>query len=188
MAAPMSFPALWTTTADDDRPRAAASPLTEQLLCAEEPRLRRLVHRLLGWRARTADLDDLVQDVLLRAWRARDGFRGEAQVSTWLCRIALGLVHDHARRQARHRRLFGWLLPAEPAAPTVDDNHEPLDRTRQAMQWLAHADREVLVLRYLEQRGIDEIAALLGISRPAVDARLSRARQRLRERLATEAP
>ena len=192
MSQPMLLPALWTNTADD-RPREAQGSITAAALCAEQPRLRRLVHRLLGWRARAADLDDLVQDVLLRAWRARDGFRGDAQLATWLCRIALGLVHDHARRQARHRRLFGWLLPAEPPAPIADDpipheHDEPLDRTRQAMQLLAHADREVLVLRYLEQRDIDDIAVLRGISRAAIDARLSRARQRLRERLATEAP
>jgi RNA polymerase sigma factor (sigma-70 family) len=45
---------------------------------------------------------------------------------------------------------------------------------------LAHQDREVLVLRYLENRDIPKIAELLGCRRAAVDARLSRARKRLR--------
>lgn len=161
-------------------------PLRAETLCAEAPRLRRLVHRLLGWRGTAHDLDDLVQDVLLLAWRHRANFRGDATLATWLVRIALRTVQNHARRQAVRRRLFAW-FPTEPPVPEPPPT-DHLDRTRAAMQRLPHRDREVLVLRYLEQRPIDEVAALLGRSRAAVDARLSRARARLRELLAEEEP
>lgn len=177
----MPFPALLTA---EDLPRAEAPTtggLTEAALCAEAPRLRRLLHRLLAWRGSGHDLDDVLQDVLLKAWRARASFRGDAQLSTWLARIAITTAQSHARRTALHRRLFGWLLP-DVASPASDGN-EPLDATLLAMQQLPHADREVLVLRYLEQRDIADIATLLGCSRAAVDARLSRARSRLRQDL-----
>src|SRR5262249_50747094 len=150
------------------------------------PRLRRLVHRLLGWRARAGELDDVVQDVLLKAWRHQSSFRGEAALSTWLTRIAIHQVHDHVKKANLRRALFGWLLPEPPAtsADALADDGWP--RTQRAMQRLAHADREVLVLRYLEQRDIPEIADLLRCSRAAVDARLSRARTRLRAELGLE--
>ena len=158
-------------------------------LCAEAPRLRRLVHRLLGWRTSAHELDDVVQDVLLKAWHHHASFRGEAALATWLTRIAIHQARDHARKTRLRRALFGWLVPfAEPASRTADDACEaPLDRTRRALQQLAADDREVLVLRYLEQRDIAEIALLLAISRAAVDARLSRARARLRVKLGLEA-
>lgn len=178
MGAPMPFPALLTT---DDLPRThapTAAALTPETLCAEAPRLRRLLHRLLAWRGSGADLDDVLQDVLLKAWRARTTFRGDAQLATWLTRIAITTAQTHARRAALRQRLFGWLLP-DVAVPTADAN-EPLDATLTAMRCLPHADREVLVLRYLEQRDVAEIATVLGCSRAAVDARLSRARSRLR--------
>jgi DNA-directed RNA polymerase specialized sigma24 family protein len=95
------------------------------------------------------------------------------------------------RKASLRRALFGWLLP-EPPAPAIDDHGDDATaddgwpRTQRAMRRLAHADREVLVLRYLEQRDIPAIADLLACSRAAVDARLSRARARLRAELGLE--
>ncbi len=168
---------------------ASAAHLTAAL-CAEAPRLRRLAHRLLGWRSSAHELDDVVQDVLLKAWRHQHSFRGDSSLATWLVRITIRTAHDHVRKGNRRSRLFAWfgMSHQEPAAPTIGDDHEePIDRTQRAMRQLAHQDREVLVLRYLEQREILDIAELLGITRPALDARLSRARSRLRACLGLEA-
>lgn len=177
---------------DEPRPRPSTAASGEadfhRTLCAEAPRLRRLVHRLLGFTASAGDLDDVVQDALLAACRHRDGFRGEARLSTWLTRIALRKAHDFARRERLRRRLFAWLpggraehLADPPAGAEGPD--ERLLPARLALQQLDHKDREVLVLRYLEDRPIVAIAELLGCTRAAIDARLSRARQRLRARL-----
>jgi RNA polymerase sigma-70 factor (ECF subfamily) len=193
-ARPMNLPTLLATHRSRADAAAPATPDLASALCAEAPRLRRLVHRLLGWRARAGELDDVVQDVLLKAWRHQRSFRGDAALSTWLTRIAIHQVHDHVRKANLRRTLFGWLLPEPPAPADGDDDGSGGDapagdgwpRTQRAMQRLAHADREVLVLRYLEQRDIPEIAGLLGCSRAALDARLSRARTRLRAELGLE--
>lgn len=170
---------------------ARAAPAFADHLCAEAPRLRRLVHRLLGWSARAADVDDVVQEALLAAWRHRTTFRGDANLATWLVRITIRKARNHARAASVHRRVFGWWMrdAVEPAAPAGETSHpldERLDTTHVAMRALRHADREVLVLRYLEQRDVEQIARVLGCSRAAVDARLTRARRRLRERLGLE--
>lgn len=166
-------------------PAAAATWATGSgTLLTLEPQVRRLVHRLLGWPS-AQDVEDVVQEVLLSAWRHRTSFRGDASVATWLFRIAVRKAQGHARWAAVRRRWFG--APAIAGdhlpAPTADCPSELADdvrAVRSAMAGLSHRDREVLVLRYLENRGVDEVAALLGISRAATDARLSRARARLR--------
>ncbi len=173
-------------------PKAPATPTHSspavQALTAEAPQLRRLVHRLLGWPARASEVDDVVQETLLAAWRHRESFRGDAAWTTWLHRIALRKAQNHTRAAAVRRRLFGWFQaePAEPEAAASPAPDERIDAMQVALQQLAHGDRAVLVLRYLEQREIPQIAALLGCSRAAVDARLMRARDRLRRELGLE--
>lgn len=181
------FATVWSHAARSRADRQGASTVaTDEALCAHAPRLRRLVHRLLGWNACAHDIDDVVQDALLQAFRNREQFRGEARLSTWLTRIALSKAKNHARSARLRRNLFSWFGPKEPAADEAEDDPPQLDRTRMAMQKLRHGDREVLVLRYLEQRDVEEIAGLLGCSRAAVDTKLTRARKRLRALLEPE--
>lgn len=160
----------------------AADLQRSDALCAEAPRLRRLVHRLLGWNASAHDIDDVVQDALLSAFAHRDSFRGDSKLTTWLPQIALSKAKNHMRRARLRRRVLSFFGGGgdDLHQQTAGDSSEQLDRTRLAMQKLKHADREVLVLRYLEQREIPAIADLLQCSRAAVDARLSRARRQLR--------
>jgi RNA polymerase sigma-70 factor (ECF subfamily) len=145
------------------------------------------VHRLLGFAARAAEVDDLVQDVLLRAWQGRAAFRGDSNVATWLTAIAVRRVHNHARWSRLRRRLRSPFsdvdhVPANAAACAAETGDEVAAMQR-ALGLLRHADREVLVLHYLEDRTVAEIAALLGCRRNAVEQRLARARQRLRAQL-----
>lgn len=188
----MAFPLSWLATAEPSLPDAAAAPAAgaafDALLLGQQDRLRRLVHRLLGFGAAATEVDDLVQDVLLAAWRDRRGFRGDASLGTWLTRIAIRRVQRHAR-WARVRR---WLvpfaaggdeLPAAAGACPVE-TAESVAALRTALARLRHADREILVLHYLEARAVDELAALLGCARNAIEQRLSRARTRLGAALA----
>lgn len=187
----MAFPLTWLAAAEPSLPRSsvAAGPgvAFDGLLLGQQERVRRFVHRLLGWSASPAEVDDLVQDVLLAAWQHRDGFRGDASLGTWLMRIAIRRVQRHVR-WARVRR---WLLPFAaggdelPAVATACpvESGEDIAALRAALGQLRHADREILVLHYLEGRGVDELVALYGCARNTVEQRLSRARARLRTAL-----
>jgi RNA polymerase sigma-70 factor (ECF subfamily) len=145
----------------------------------------RLVYRLMAW---SDEAEDVVQDVFVRALRAWSGFRNEADVGTWLTRIALNTCRSHRR----HRMLrLQWLSEARRQGEVVDGgadqlsmDRETFDRVRQAVQRLPAKYREVVVLKYLEQMESDRITDVLGISANVLNVRLHRARTRLRDDLA----
>jgi RNA polymerase sigma-70 factor (ECF subfamily) len=144
--------------------------------------VRQLVARLLGY---AVEADDVVQDVFVAAYQALPRFRGDASVTTWLTTIAV----NRCRTLARRRRLrLDWLrkLAAGAARPTErslasqdPECDETAQRVRAAVGKLPQKYREVIVLRYLEELPVAEVAQVLRISRGAVDVRLTRARAKL---------
>lgn len=156
------------------------------LLLQEQDRVRRLIHRLLGFQGRAHEVDDLVQDVLLAAWQRRSSFRGDSTVATWLASIAIRRVHNHVRWARVRRGLRSWFVGEEPAhhvSACAVERGDEVSSMQRALHALRHQDREVLVLHYLEGRPVAEVASLLGVERNAAEQRLTRARARLRERL-----
>lgn len=157
----------------------------ENLVAAQEPRVRRLAHRLLGWRD-AADVDDVVQDVFLAALKKIESFRGDANIATWLTRVTINRCRTHRRRQLvkltwLRRQKTPATAPAADAKSLTDDTNA---QVRAAVQSLSPKEREVVVLFYLEDLPVAEVAALLGITRSAADVRLHRARKSLKKRLA----
>ncbi|RMF77659.1 MAG: sigma-70 family RNA polymerase sigma factor [Planctomycetota bacterium] len=157
----------------------------ERIVADERDRVARLASRLLGWRS---DVDDVVQDVFLRAWRGWSGFRQESSVKTWLTRITINACRARLRAWSAWLRVFSPADAEEPirsaAAQDGTGMHaESLRRVRDGVRALPRKLREVIVLRYLEDYPIAQIAAVLGVSEGAVEVRLHRARARLRDAL-----
>jgi len=142
------------------------------------------------------DAEDVVQDALLRAWRAIPSFRGDAAFSTWLHRIAVNAALDFRRRR---------LAPAHESIDRAAEREEQLVRRGLALdpgpeqRWhrdqvrllvissiaaLREPERSVLVLRDLEEASTAQTARALGISENLVRWRLHQARKHLRARLA----
>ncbi|GAA3087812.1 RNA polymerase sigma factor [Streptosporangium carneum] len=133
------------------------------------------LHRLAGDRG-TAE--EILQDTLLAVWRSAATYEGRSSVTTWLFGVA--------RRQA-HNRLRGISPPAaaEPyeRADTVPGPEElavGADRVQGALVRLPLAQREVVVLAFLNDLGHQEIAEILGIPVGTVKSRLHHARATLR--------
>lgn len=181
----------------------------EQLLARHRERLRRMVAVRIDTRlAARVDPSDVVQEALIEADRKLDVYMRERPVSfyPWLRRLAWErLVKLHERHvQARKRSVLreepGILaLPEDSAvllahrlavggtSPSHDLVRKELqERARVALARLSVADREVLVLRYLEQLPTAEIAAVLGIGESAVKMRHRRALDRLSRLLGEE--
>ena len=115
------------------------------------------------------DAADAVQEALLRAWRARNSFRGEASEKTWLTRIAVNVCKSMRRR----RVIFAPLTEME--APLPVDN-APL---HDALAKLSPALAMPLVLVYLEGFTVEEASRALGIPPGTVKSRLYRGRKAL---------
>jgi RNA polymerase sigma-70 factor (ECF subfamily) len=132
-----------------------------------------------------ASADDVAQEVFLRMLDAADRYRPRAKFTTWLYRMTVNLCHDHHRRRRRIVSLgpSHASLPARSAGDPLE-TAETVRRVRQAVDGLPRRQRTVLVLRRYEGLGHDEIAAVTGWSRSAVESLLVRAYRQLRRSLA----
>jgi RNA polymerase sigma-70 factor (ECF subfamily) len=159
--------------------RATLEQEFDRLLAANGPALARLA---ASYTNTSSDRDDLLQEIALAVWQALRGFRGECSARTFLFRIA----HNRAIANLARTR-------ARPPAADVDDVYDPgpdpesglareqtAAHLRRAIHGLPLVYRQAIMLA-LEDMGYAEIAEVLGISESNVGARLTRARQLLRE-------
>jgi len=159
------------------------------------------LHWLKVFRFALASLRDqhaaetLAQDCFMRAYRARDSFRGDSSVGTWLMRIAINLVRDHARDRRwqfwkrAHRTAIDadaaerW-LPDSGASPELTASRkEQLQAVWNAADGLSERQRTVFLLRFVEDMDLLEIAAATGMKEGTVKVHLFRALHAVRERL-----
>jgi RNA polymerase sigma-70 factor (ECF subfamily) len=116
-----------------------------------------------------------------------------AQVGAWLYRVAVRQTLLYRRRSGRRRKLVDGFARQGAAVTDGDVSPDPLgwllsaeraEMIRRAMSRLPRRDADVLVLKYAEQWSYRQIAEHLGTTESAVEARLHRARRRLRGELA----
>ena len=167
----------------------------EQVVRTYGPRLLAVTRRMLGTEE---DAQDALQDALLSAFKAIGNFKREAQLSTWLHRIAVNAALMKLRSQKRQVRNLDDLLPrfvgdghmqnADAAWSVAFDTavaaRETREVVRKSIDELPDAYREVLLLRDIDERSTEETATLLGVTTGVVKTRLHRARQALRTLLA----
>ena len=137
-----------------------------------------------------ADAEDVVQEAFLSAYRAKDRFRGDAQVTTWLYRIVVNAALMRLRRERRPRQMSAG--PAEemeivdwsPGPESQVLNTELKDKLEEALGLLPEDLRTAVVLRDVQQLSVQEAADVVDVSVPAFKARLHRGRIALRGYLA----
>ena len=134
------------------------------------------------------DVDEVVQEALVRAWRRRDTCRG-ADRMPWMRQIArneaLRLLDRRRRRQEHELLDDATLLATIPDEEAAEQQEELLLRmeVEQAVGCLSVADRQLLALRYERDLSQPEVARMLGIPEGTVKIRLHRLRGRLRKAL-----
>lgn len=147
------------------------------------------VRRIESWVRRLAgpgcDAEDLVQEVLIAAWKGRKAFRGDAKLGTWLFRITEKVILKRRRSEGRFRR---WLKRSEHEPEQVahirgpSDDLERQEKVRllyKALDRLPEKHRTPLILFELEGLDTDAIGALLGCTANNVRVRLHRGRAQL---------
>lgn len=131
-----------------------------------------------------ATAEDLLQDTFLEATRSARTFRGDAALTTWLCAIARRRLarHYEAERRAEIAR-SGLVALAGEAAETYEQIEKPFERRDEvirALGALPALHRQVLVLKYLDELSVEQVADQIGRSRVQVQSLLQRARDGLR--------
>jgi RNA polymerase sigma-70 factor (ECF subfamily) len=183
---------------DDSSPRhneALSGPVDWPAVLAEHRRwLRTVLLARLGdaWAA-----DDVWQEVSAACVRNGSRLRDPRNVAPWLYRIAVVAAMQYRRRQGRGRNLIAKF--AQRFRPTEADVHQPdpidwlladerRSLVRQALSELPRRDAEILLLKYTQDWSYRQLAEHLGLSTSAVEARLHRARQKMRQALASLDP
>ena len=153
----------------------------DELMRNQGQHLRRLLGSLSGG---FQDVDDLMQETLLKAWENAGSYRGEAPLKHWLTRIAVGVCRNQqrgSRRLLNHlRRLWSQHNSQQYTQPQVTSDDPRVEEMQRAMKRLSHSDRELLVLFHIERQPLESLASVLKIRLETLHVRLHRARQRLR--------
>jgi RNA polymerase sigma-70 factor (ECF subfamily) len=131
---------------------------------------------------------DITQEAFLRLWKKWEEGDTILNPRAWLLRVARNLAEDHAksafRRNGTHPpQTMNGVQADQPQPLESMEREETFACLRDVLQQLPQADREILTLRYALDYDTNRIAETLGINATAVHMRLSRARQRLAERL-----
>ena len=144
-----------------------------------QQRVRSILYQLCD----PSSLDDLVQEVFLRAWKGLPKFRGTAQFSSWLYRIAWNVASDQRQRTVQGRTQLQTLkekTPIQQDAPDLMDLHYQ-DLVQRGLASLSFEHRTILVLHDLEEVPQKEVAQILEIPVGTVKSRLFHARAGMRQ-------
>lgn len=158
----------------------------------------RLVTLFLHHTGDHSTAEDLAQEVFLRVYRAREGYRPTAKFSTWIHTIAHNVASD--LRQRAYRRLERGVPPTAGSSSALGleqiavaasgqrparqaDRSELQEVVREAIAGLSDNQRMAVLLARFEQCSYDEIAEAMNLSLPAVKSLLFRARDQLRQSL-----
>jgi RNA polymerase sigma-70 factor (ECF subfamily) len=129
----------------------------------------------------TAAAEDIVQETLFEAVKGAAGFRGEAALSTWLCAIARRRLARYYERERRENAARAEAVSAGDLADVSDV--EDRDEMVRALGRLSVVHRQVLVLKYLDDWTVGQIAREIGRTEVQVQSLLQRARDGLRRQL-----
>jgi RNA polymerase sigma-70 factor (ECF subfamily) len=179
-----------------ERLRRGEAAAFEELVAERSGEIYGLLFRLTE---NSEEARDLTQETFLRAFQSIGRFRGEADLRTWIYRIAINQARNRWRWWRRRRRDSTVSLDAVQGqsnqaliATLAESSKNPEQQTlaherelalRSALQKVGRAYRETLILRDIEGFTYEEIAATLGINVGTVKSRLARGRQELKRKL-----
>ena len=159
-----------------------------ELMQTHEKRMYAVAFRLCG---NHEDAQDCLQDAMIRVYKAISSFKGQSSFATWLYRITTNTCLDELRRRkTRQSTSLDGLLDTG-WSPTDDldtpERHALMSEKRReierAIAQLPEDMRAAVVLRDIQGFSYDEIAHMLGANVGTVKSRISRGRERLREKL-----
>jgi len=157
----------------------------EQLVRRWSPRVMAVCHARLG---RADCVDDLTQESLLRALRSLSSLAEPEKFGPWVCGIATRVCLDWLKSRRRGDVEFSALSDQQPSWPAKEacsdvEHLDEIDRLMREVEKLPEPQREVLMLYYYDNLTYAQLGEVLNVSAATINARLTQARQILRQRL-----
>ena len=125
-----------------------------------------------------ADAEDVVQNTFLKLWNRKEDFESDEHARKWLIRVAINDCNSLWRSSWKRRTTYLDELSQEPVFSTPEKSC-----LYSAIMELPAKYRQIIYLYYFEDYSVKEVAQIMGISESAVQTRLLRARQKIKERL-----
>jgi RNA polymerase sigma-70 factor, ECF subfamily len=179
--------------------RSEDANLVQSTLDGDQSAFQTLVERYQGrlfalarhYTRNVVEIEDIVQDTFLKAYRRLDSFDHRSSFYTWIYRIATNTVLDVLKRRGRSPvqavedpELIGEAAPRDLPAPSAKlEAKELSELTHEVLSHLPDIFRTVLVMREFDDMAYQEIADTLEISIGTVESRLFRARARFKDKL-----
>ena len=164
--------------------RGGSTGAFDELVALHQDRVFALAYRMLG---NTEDAADAQQETFVRAWRSLRKFRQDAAFSTWLHRITVNACLSRKRKADREiTAVFDEDAvghSARSGAVACLEKTETAAVVRKVVDGMPAHYRALIVLREIEGRPFEEIAAILGCSVASARTRASKARKMLRDRM-----
>jgi RNA polymerase sigma-70 factor (ECF subfamily) len=192
-AGEMSLSGWWRVSDEDSDSQAVAAIRAgdaarfEELVCRYQPRLFATARR---YARQEREVEDIVQEIFLKAYTKLDSWRGDAPFEHWLMRLAVRTCYDFLRSHQRNREHAVTELSAEeedwigrqadPSSGVETASGAARTLVEKVLDQLSPAHRLVITLLELEERSVRDIAALTGWSIPLVKVRAFRARAEMR--------
>jgi RNA polymerase sigma-70 factor, ECF subfamily len=167
----------------------AFTPLVQK----HQQRVFALIYHLVR---RRDEVEDLAQEIFIKAFRGIRSYNFQSSFATWLSRIATNHCYDYLRHERASRVNFYWQMGensqqelesnAESRQEHVPDHAEQTvlkDLVSKLLDRAPENDRKILILKELQDYSVEEIAEVLGLKPTTVKVRLHRARKRMLEDL-----
>ena len=149
----------------------------EQVIRQNHRRIRYIANRY----AKTSDVDDVYQEILMQLWKSFESFSGEASRDTWLYRVALNTAVSFVRKGIKHGKVKEAVNAI--ALPTVEHSEQEkcqAEILEQFMNSLGDIDANILMM-YLDGMSTAEMSDVIGIKPNSITVRVKRIKLRFEE-------
>lgn len=134
------------------------------------------------------DAEELAQDVFVKAYDSLKKFKGDAQFSTWLFRIAYNTAISYTRKRKIVKTELNENITANFTESASFEKEQQLQLLEKALLMLNEEDRGIVTLHYMQESSVKDIARITGLNESNVKVKLFRARKKLQDIMNSKNP
>jgi len=142
-----------------------------------------IVHKVCGiYCDNVEDRKDLFQEILINLWKSYSSFRGDSKFSTWMYRVSFNVAMQRLRKANKKKEDVTLPVDFDEIAYPPEERlpEKELQMMHDAINQLSDVEKAIVML-YLEEKGNEEIAEIMGISQNYVRVKMTRIRKKLKK-------